>query len=89
MWVLAVLFWRRPRLARNLVVGWLLLTGVELVVIAPGQLYLRAVAPGSAYVYPVPVVLLVVGAVAGPVCIAGGAVLRRVWSGGARTGHSR
>lgn len=71
MWVLAVLFWRRPRLAQNLIIGWLLLIGAELTVIAPGQLYLRAVAPRSAYVYPFSTQLLIAGALAGPACIVG------------------
>ena len=75
MWVLAVLFWRRPRLAQNLVIGWLLLVGAEVTVIAPGQLYLRAVAPQSAYVYPFSTPLLTAGTVAGPTCFVGGVAL--------------
>lgn len=69
MWVLAVLFWRRPRLAQNLIVGWLLLIGLELTIIAPGQLYLRAVDPESAYIVPFSTELLLTGTVAGPTCL--------------------
>ena len=99
MWVLAVLFWRRPRLAQNLIVGWLLLIGIELTIIAPGQLYLRAVAPQSAYAYPFSTPLLIAAALAGPACMIGGVVLLRVRrrrsvtsaavADPARTGHSR
>ena len=87
MWVLTVLFWRRPKLARILIVGWLLLTGIELSVIAPGQLYLRAAAPQSPYRYDIPVPLLMIGAVAGPAFVVAAVMARRRVSarGGTRT----
>lgn len=71
MWILALLFWKRPRLAQNIVIGWLFLMGAELTVIAPGQLYIQGVDPTSPYLYPLPSFVLIVGSVVGPAAVVG------------------
>lgn len=71
MWILALLFWKRPRLAQNVVIGWLMLMGAELSIVAPGQVYLRCVAPTSPYIYPLPSWALLAGLALGPIAVTG------------------
>lgn len=73
MWILAIIAWRKPRLAANLLLGFFGLMAVCAVIAAPCRIYLRAV--GAPIRYDAAPVLDLVAAFAGPLVLLAVAVV--------------
>lgn len=70
MWVIALIWWKRPRLAQNLIAAWFITMGIVVTITAPGQLFLRAVDPASPQVQTwIPEWALWAGFGAGPLAV--------------------
>jgi len=67
MWILAIIAWRRPRLAANLLLGFFGLMAVCATVAGPCRMYLRAV--GAQIQYDAAPTLDLVAAFAGPLVL--------------------
>lgn len=75
MWIIAVLWWKRPRLAQNLILWFFGILAACAVIAAPARLYLRFA--GAPVPHDAPIVWDGVGLLAGPLVLA--AVLIIVW----------
>lgn len=73
MWILVLLYRKRPALVRRLAGGWLAVLACRALIAAPGRLFLRLA--GARLPYPAPVSLDVVALVLAPLVLIGLAVL--------------
>lgn len=67
MWILAIIAWRKPRLAANLLLGFFGIMAACAVIAAPCRIYLRAV--GASIRYDAAPVLDLVAGFAGPLVL--------------------
>jgi hypothetical protein len=73
MWILAIIAWRRPRLAANLVLGFFTVMAVCATISGPCRMYLRAV--GAPIQYDAAPVLDLIALFAGPLVLLAVAVI--------------
>lgn len=67
MWIIAIIAWRKPRLAANLLLGFFGIMSACAIIAAPCRIYLRAV--GAPMAYDAAPVLDLVAAFAGPLVL--------------------